>query len=400
MLSLHRAWKPAILPSGARAGRDLPHIPEPRAFSRSYQSFAGASGARLREDAMPRSTDRLIALQFLAVAVPIAFVLLAQMAADARRAAALEQSRPLRTLANEARANYRTFTNGAADAVDTGALGRQSAEALNTTAALLARLAERGEAAALGDTPGQVADLAARVASGATLERLMALRPQIARADHETRAIDESFERRDAAVVEDAVESARVQKQEVSLALLISGVLTVVFVLATRRRPRRRACGDDRRHAGAQTAAHPVPRRTPGREHRSPGIRRRGGRRPGRRGGAHGGHRSRRHRACRGPASRGRPAAAAARRLETGRHGRRGHERAAQRRQRAEQRQRLGEPGGGQPEAIARGRAHPGRGAPRGAPGRSRELRGARRAGQGAAGVPGGAVASPERRQQ
>ncbi|TLZ39998.1 MAG: hypothetical protein E6K32_12100, partial [Gammaproteobacteria bacterium] len=79
---------------------------------------------------MPRSTDRLIALQFLAVAVPIAFVLLAQMAADARRAAALEQSRPLRTLANEARANYRTFTNGAADAVDTGALGRQSAEAL------------------------------------------------------------------------------------------------------------------------------------------------------------------------------------------------------------------------------------------------------------------------------
>ncbi|TLY68277.1 MAG: hypothetical protein E6K46_10315 [Gammaproteobacteria bacterium] len=143
---------------------------------------------------MRRSTDRLIALQFLAVAVPIAFVLLAQMAADARRAAALEQSRPLRTLANEARANYRTFTNGAADAVDTGALGRQSAEALNTTAALLARLAERGEAAALGDTPGQVADLAAQVASGATLERLMALRREIARADHETRAIDESFE--------------------------------------------------------------------------------------------------------------------------------------------------------------------------------------------------------------
>ncbi|TLZ53725.1 MAG: PAS domain S-box protein [Gammaproteobacteria bacterium] len=219
MLSLHRAWKPAILPSGARAGRDLPHIREPHAFCRSYQSFADASGARLREGAMRRSTDRLIALQFLAVAVPIAFVLLAQMAADARRAAALEQSRPLRTLANEARANYRTFTNGAADAVDTGALGRQSAEALNTTAALLARLAERGEAAALGDTPRQVADLAAQVASGATLERLMALRPQIAGADHETRAIDESFERRDAAVVEDAVESARVRQLEADAAI-------------------------------------------------------------------------------------------------------------------------------------------------------------------------------------
>src|SRR5256885_4528266 len=94
---------------------------------------------------MRRSTDRLIALQFLAVAVPIAFVLLAQMAADARRAAALEHSRPLRSLANEARASYRTFTNGAADAVDTGALGRQSAEALNTSAALLSELAASGE---------------------------------------------------------------------------------------------------------------------------------------------------------------------------------------------------------------------------------------------------------------
>src|SRR5207244_12095033 len=159
MLSLHHAWKPAILPSGARAGRDLPHIQEPHAFCRSSQSFAGASGARLREDAMRRSTDRLIALQFLAVAVPIAFVLLAQMAADARRAAALEQSRPLRTLANEARANYRTFTNGAADAVDTGALGRQSAEALHTTAELLSKLAARGEAVALGDTAALVAEL-------------------------------------------------------------------------------------------------------------------------------------------------------------------------------------------------------------------------------------------------
>lgn len=193
---------------------------------------------------MRRSMDRLIALQFLAVAVPIAFVLLAQMVADAHRAAALDASRPLRTLANEARANYRTFTNGAADAVDTGALGRQSAEALNTSAALLAQLSSLGEAAALGDTPHLVADLAARVHRGATLEQLMALRAQIARADHETRAIDETFERRDAAVVQDAVISARVQKQRVSAALLISVVLSVIFVLATRHRLRRQLEAD------------------------------------------------------------------------------------------------------------------------------------------------------------
>jgi PAS domain S-box-containing protein len=185
---------------------------------------------------MRRATDRLIALQFLAVAVPIAFVLLAQLAADARRAAALEHSRPLRTLANEARANYRTFTNGAADAVDTGALGHQSAEALGTTATLLKQLAERGEAAALGDTPKLVAEMAAQVRSGATLDKLMGLRLQIAVADRETRKIDEDFERRDAAVVTDAVDSARRQKQRVTLALFSSLILTIIFVLATRRR--------------------------------------------------------------------------------------------------------------------------------------------------------------------
>jgi PAS domain S-box-containing protein len=193
---------------------------------------------------MRRSTDRLIALQFLAVAVPIAFVLLAQMVADGRRATTLEQSRPLRTLANEARANYRTFTNGAADAVDTGALGRQSAEALNTTAALLNKLAASGEAAALGNAPKLVADLAAQVRSGATLDKLMTLRAQIALAERDTRAIDENFELRDAAVVHDAVESARREKQQVTVALFISAVLTVIFVLATRRRLKRQLDAD------------------------------------------------------------------------------------------------------------------------------------------------------------
>src|ERR1700687_3824025 len=93
---------------------------------------------------MKRATDKLIALQFLAVVLPIAVVLLLQMAVDARRAAGLEHSRPLRVLAEDARANYKIFTNGAADAVDTGTLGAQSVEALHTTAAQLAERSNRG----------------------------------------------------------------------------------------------------------------------------------------------------------------------------------------------------------------------------------------------------------------
>ncbi|HEY2275587.1 MAG TPA: ATP-binding protein [Steroidobacteraceae bacterium] len=189
-------------------------------------------------------TERLIALQFLAVVVPIAFVLLAQMVADARRAAALEASRPLRTLANDARADYRTFTNGAADAVDTGTLGRQSAEALKSAADRLQRLAVRGGEPALGDAARQVGDLAARIGNGATLDKLMGLRAQIAEADRATRTIDEDFERRDAAATLDAVDSARVQKRAVTAALFISLILSVVFVLATRLRLKRQLEAD------------------------------------------------------------------------------------------------------------------------------------------------------------
>src|SRR5258705_5573799 len=110
---------------------------------------------------MQRSTDKLVALQFLAVILPVTLVLLGQLTADARRADALEQSRPLRNLASDARSNYRTFTNGAADAVDTGTLGRQSAEALRTAAEQLAQLQLQLQdgGAALGDPPKLVPGL-------------------------------------------------------------------------------------------------------------------------------------------------------------------------------------------------------------------------------------------------
>ncbi len=185
---------------------------------------------------MKRSTDGLIALQFLAVALPIAMVLLAQLAADARRAEALAESRPLRILASEARANYRTFTNGAADAVDTGALGRKSVEALDSSAALLARLVLQGQGAALGEAPTVVADLAHAVDRSGTLSALMPLRARIMQGDRLTREIAADFEARDEAVVREAIASAVKQKRAVTAALLITAGLSVWFVLATRRR--------------------------------------------------------------------------------------------------------------------------------------------------------------------
>ena len=57
-------------------------------------------------------TDRLVALQFLVVVFPVVVVLLAQMLADSRRAAAQTQSRPMHELAQHARVDYSIFMNG------------------------------------------------------------------------------------------------------------------------------------------------------------------------------------------------------------------------------------------------------------------------------------------------
>jgi signal transduction histidine kinase len=193
---------------------------------------------------MKRATDKLIALQFLAVVLPIAVVLLVQMAADARRAARLEHSRPLRILADEARANYKTFTNGAADAVDTGTLGAQSVKALHAAAEQLADLAGRGEGDVAGDAEAVVKDLAANLSKGATLSTLMPLRSRIIQGDTLTKAVDDEFERRDEFVVKDAIASALYQKRAVTGALIITAILTVLFVLATRRRLKARLEAD------------------------------------------------------------------------------------------------------------------------------------------------------------
>ena len=193
---------------------------------------------------MKRATDKLIAMQFLAVVLPIAVVLLVQLAADARRAARLEHSRPLRILANEARSNYKTFTNGAADAVDTGTLGAQSVEALHSAALRLGELAGRDETAAVGDAEAVVKELADVIAKGATLDTLLPLRTRIVQGDVLTKAIDDEFERRDEFVVKDAIASAIYQKRAVTAALFITAILTVLFVMATRRRLKARLEAD------------------------------------------------------------------------------------------------------------------------------------------------------------
>jgi PAS domain S-box-containing protein len=186
---------------------------------------------------MKRTTDKLIALQCVAVALPIAVVLLVQMAVDARQATDLEQSRPLRTLAAEARAYYKIFMNGAADVVDTnGSLGTQSIDALHSSAGELAGLAIIDKRAGVGDAAAAVGALESTIPRGATPNTLIPLRERTIQGDVLTKAIDDEYQGRDELVVRKAVASGARQKYAVAGALIITTALTVLFVLATRRR--------------------------------------------------------------------------------------------------------------------------------------------------------------------
>ncbi|MGH8863905.1 MAG: sensor histidine kinase [Burkholderiales bacterium] len=147
-------------------------------------------------------------------------------------------------MAQDVRANYKTFTNGAADAVDTGTLGSQSVKALHIAAAQLAALAGEGEAATVGAAPGVLGGLVEAIPSGITLDALLPLRAQISQGDKLTEAIYSEFERRDEAVVKDAIDSAIRQKRQVIAAFLLTLVLSVFFVVLARRRLKARIEAD------------------------------------------------------------------------------------------------------------------------------------------------------------
>ena len=197
---------------------------------------------------MPKpNANRLVLVQFIAVALPLAVVLFTQMFADTRRAAAIEHSRPLRIHAQEARAGYKSFLAGVSDAVDTGSLSAPSAEALRAAVTQMQALAAAGADPEVlqGAVPALQA-LSAQLAAGADLAALMKARDAVRAADVLTKGIADEFDRRDEAVMQEASRSAHRQQYIVLVAVLLSSAITFVFVVASQRRLRAREAADRR----------------------------------------------------------------------------------------------------------------------------------------------------------
>lgn len=195
---------------------------------------------------MKRWTDRLVALQFLMVVLPVTLVLIGLTVADARRAAALASSSPLETLAHEVRANYKTFENGVADAVDSGALGGQAADALVQAANRCRDIASSPGGARFHEATQLLGDLAVAAPRGTALAKLMPLRDKIRVADKLTQELEQTLTAQNQQVLASDLRAAAVEKVLVPLAIAVSLAVTVVLVTRMRRRMRARLEADER----------------------------------------------------------------------------------------------------------------------------------------------------------
>jgi len=183
------------------------------------------------------NANRLVVFQFLALVLPVGILLLVQALADARRAAALEHSRPLRVDAQEARNQYKAFFAGVADAVDSGSLNASAFDSLAAANAALRDLADSGaDPQLIGNAVSAVGALAKDVPSGADLATLLKLRDRMRAADEATKIIAEEFDHRDEAVMKGAIRSAHVQQIAVPFAIVVTGIMTLWFVIAAQRR--------------------------------------------------------------------------------------------------------------------------------------------------------------------
>jgi methyl-accepting chemotaxis protein len=193
------------------------------------------------------SANRLVIVQYLALVLPVGVLLLVQAVADARRAAALEYSRPLRVHSQEARSQYKTFFAGVADAVDSGSLSAAALAALGASNSELRELIKTGADPRLAaDVATDLGALVRDVPTNADLALLLKLRDRMRAADEATRRIAAEFDHRDEAVMQQAIRSAHDQQIAVPVAIIFTGLLTLWFVITAQRRLAARLLADRR----------------------------------------------------------------------------------------------------------------------------------------------------------
>jgi methyl-accepting chemotaxis protein len=185
-----------------------------------------------------RSLASRFVLQFTLILLPLALVVIAQMVLDSWNAAALDRSHRAQALAYDVRRDFKVFIDGVVDAVDTGGLSNAAKEKLQSAA----QSAEALQAAERTDEPvralvRQLNELRPGIASAAKLQDLVALRPAINSADTAVSALVSRYDARIEQGLLSAVAYASAQRKIVPLVLIVTLVITGLFIRNTLIRP-------------------------------------------------------------------------------------------------------------------------------------------------------------------
>ena len=169
-----------------------------------------------------------ICAQFLIIIAPITLVLFYQAVSDLRRTTAVERVVARQGLSRAMTDSFESFMTHAADAVDTGSLGRAAYEALQRSLAAAVALHKKDEEAAAVATGLQ--DLTGRISVTMPVEELLRLQPQIRQIRAAIGTLDSGYEQASGAAIGQAIDSARRQSKIVAVATVFTLLVAAWFL--------------------------------------------------------------------------------------------------------------------------------------------------------------------------
>jgi signal transduction histidine kinase/DNA-binding response OmpR family regulator len=172
-----------------------------------------------------------ILAQFAIIIAPVTLILIFQAISDVRRTATIESIVERHGLARAAKDNFESFVTLAADAVETGSLGRRAYEALQASSSVLRNLSQRDKSAAPVATG--LDSLAAQISTGMPLSRLLALQGGVQQTRDAIRAMAERYDHASSETITLSIESARQQSVIVAWATVLTLLVAAWFIYGT-----------------------------------------------------------------------------------------------------------------------------------------------------------------------
>lgn len=174
-----------------------------------------------------QSLKHTIIVQFTMILLPVVALLVFQTWQDSRRAAELADKVYLQGLAVRAQEQYRLFSNGAADAVETSKLGPASLAALWESRHALDELGRRSQTPVLVGTAKELASMAEALEADAGVQTLMGLRERMAGARAALLEAQRDCDRKLAERIQGSIDESLAAKKLVIIVSLVALLLTI-----------------------------------------------------------------------------------------------------------------------------------------------------------------------------